>query len=106
MGKNIRIFHIEIIYLIGCNITAVIVIIITKSTFETVRSAYPENKDVSGFGCPASSCILYWFRTKFIFPEKRKSLLQAAIRARCPEEYRISRLNSSGHISGNRYGLS
>jgi DNA-binding XRE family transcriptional regulator len=34
MGKNIRIFHIEIIYLIGGNITAVIVIILTKSTFE------------------------------------------------------------------------
>ena len=30
MGKNIRIFHIEIIYLIGGNITAVIVIILTK----------------------------------------------------------------------------
>ena len=34
MGKNIRIFHIEIIYLIGGNITAVMVIILTKSTFE------------------------------------------------------------------------
>ena len=33
-GKNIRIFHIEIIYLIGGNITAVMVIILTKSTFE------------------------------------------------------------------------
>ena len=34
MGKNIRIFHIEIIYLIGGNITTVIVIIFTESTFE------------------------------------------------------------------------
>ena len=34
MGEDIRIFHIEIIHLIGCNITTVIVIILTKSTFE------------------------------------------------------------------------
>ena len=34
MGEDIRIFHIEIIHLIGCNITTVIVIIFTESTFE------------------------------------------------------------------------
>ena len=33
MGENIRILHIEIIHLIGCNITTVIVIILTESTF-------------------------------------------------------------------------
>ena len=34
MGEDIRIFHIEIIHLIGCNITTVIVIIFTERTFE------------------------------------------------------------------------
>ena len=34
MRENIRIFRIEIIYLIGCNITMVIVIIFTKSLLD------------------------------------------------------------------------
>ena len=42
MGENIRIFHIEIIYFIGCNITTVIVIIFTKSTFELFDQLIPE----------------------------------------------------------------
>ena len=42
MGEDIRIFHIEIIHLIGCNITAVIVIIFTESTFELLYQLVPE----------------------------------------------------------------
>ena len=42
MGKNIRIFHIEIIYLIGGNITTVIVIIFTKNTFELLNQLISE----------------------------------------------------------------
>ena len=42
MGENIRILHIEIIHLIGCNITAVIVIIFTKSTFELLNQFITE----------------------------------------------------------------
>ena len=47
MGEDIRIFHIEIIYLIGGNITAVIVIILTKSTFELLDQLIPEITDAS-----------------------------------------------------------
>ena len=42
MGENIRIFHIEIIHLIGCNITTVIVIIFTKNTFELLNQLISE----------------------------------------------------------------
>ena len=42
MGENIRVFHIEIIHLIGCNITTVIVIIFTKNTFELLNQLISE----------------------------------------------------------------
>ena len=40
MEEDIKIFHIEIIHLIGCNITTVIVIIFTESTFELSQNNY------------------------------------------------------------------
>ena len=39
MGEDIRIFHIEIIHFIGCNITTVIVIIFTERTFKLRKKA-------------------------------------------------------------------
>ena len=42
MGENIRILHIEIIHLIGCNITTVIVIIFTESPLELFNQLIPE----------------------------------------------------------------
>ena len=68
MGENIRIFHIEIIYLIGGNITAVIVIILTKSTFELLDQLIPEIRTYLDSGVQ-QFCILFRFRTKFFFPE-------------------------------------
>ena len=64
MGKNIRIFHIEIIYLIGCNITAVIVIILTKSTFELFDQLIPKIRTYLDSGVQ-QFCILFWFRICF-----------------------------------------
>ena len=40
MEEDIKIFHIEIIHFIGCNITTVIVIIFTESTFELSQNNY------------------------------------------------------------------
>ena len=68
MGEDIRIFHIEIIYLIGGNITAVIVIILTKSTFELLDQLIPEIRTYLDSGVQ-QFCILFRFRTKFFFPE-------------------------------------
>ena len=42
MRENIRILHIKIVYLFGCNVTAVIVIIFTKSCFELGNQIIPE----------------------------------------------------------------
>lgn len=42
MGEDIRIFHIEIIHFIGCNITTVIVIIFTESPLELFNQLIPE----------------------------------------------------------------
>ena len=42
MGENIRIFHIKIIHLIGYNITTVIVVIFTESTFELFNQLIPK----------------------------------------------------------------
>ena len=64
MGKNIRIFHIEIIYLIGGNITAVIVIILTKSTFELLNQLIPEIRTYLDSGVQ-KFCILFRFRTNY-----------------------------------------
>ena len=68
MGKNIRIFHIEIIYLIGCNITMVIVIIFTESTFELFDQLIPKIRTYLDSGVQ-QFCILFWFRAKFFFSE-------------------------------------
>lgn len=68
MGENIRILHIEIIHLIGCNITAVIVIIFTKSTFELLNQLITEIRTYLDSGIQ-QFCVLFWFRTKFFFPE-------------------------------------
>ena len=68
MGEDIRIFHIEIIHLIGCNITTVIVIILTKSTFELLDQLIPEIRTYLDSGVQ-QFCLLFRFRTKFFFPE-------------------------------------
>ena len=68
MGEDIRIFHIEIIHLIGCNITAVIVIIFTESTFELLYQLVPEIRTYLDSGIQ-QFCVLFWIRTKFFFPE-------------------------------------
>ena len=68
MGKNIRIFHIEIIYLIGGNITTVIVVIFTESTFELFNQLIPKIRTYLDSGIQ-QFCVLFWFRTKFFFPE-------------------------------------
>lgn len=68
MGENIRIFHIKIIHLIGGNITAMIVIILTKSTFELLNQLIPKIRTYLDSGVQ-QFCILFWFRTKFFFPE-------------------------------------
>ena len=57
MGENIRILHIEIIHLIGGNITTVIVVIFTESTFELFNQLIPKWL----FRCGEAAC-----------PEKRK----------------------------------
>ena len=68
MGKNIRIFHIEIIYLIGGNITTVIVVIFTESTFELFNQLIPKIRTYLDSGIQ-QFCVLFWFRKKFFFPE-------------------------------------
>ena len=68
MGENIRILHIEIIHLIGCNITTVIIVIFTKSTFELFNQLIPEIRTYLDSGIQ-QFCVLFWFRTKFFFPE-------------------------------------
>ena len=68
MGEDIRIFHIEIIHLIGCNITTVIVIIFTESTFELFDQLIPKIRTYLDSGVQ-QFCILFRFRTKFFFPE-------------------------------------
>ena len=58
MGEDIRIFHIEIIYLIGGNITAVIVIILTKSTFAIMKKgSFLYSGSVSGLLENAKGCV-------------------------------------------------
>ena len=52
----------------ACNITAVIVIILTKSTFELLEQLIPENRTYLDSGVQQFG-ILFWFRTKFFFPE-------------------------------------
>ena len=68
MGEDIRIFHIEIIYLIGCNITTVIVVIFIESTFELFNQLIPKIRTYLDSGIQ-QFCVLFWFRTKFFFPE-------------------------------------
>jgi hypothetical protein len=68
MRENIRILHIEIIHLIGCNITAVIVIILTESTFELFDQLIPKIRTYLDSGVQ-QFCILFRFRTKFFFSE-------------------------------------
>ena len=68
MGENIRVFHIEIIHLIGCNITTVIVIIFTESPLELFNQLIPEIRTYLDSGVQ-QLCILFRFRTKFFFPE-------------------------------------
>ena len=46
MEEDIKIFHIEIIHLIGCNITTVIVIIFTESTFELFDQLIPKHPEL------------------------------------------------------------
>ena len=68
MGEKIRVFHIEIIHLIGCNITAVIVIIFTENTFELFDQLIPKIRTYLDSGVQ-QFCILFRLRTKFFFPE-------------------------------------
>ena len=68
MGEDIRIFHIEIIHLIGCNITTVIVIIFTESTFKLFDQLIPKIRTYLDSGVQ-QFCVLFWIRTKFFFPE-------------------------------------
>ena len=44
MREAIGIFHIEIIHFMGCDITIVIVIIFTKSTFELLNQFLSESR--------------------------------------------------------------
>ena len=68
MGEDIRIFYIEIIHLIGCNITTVIVIIFTESIFELFDQLIPKIRTYLDSGVQ-QFCVLFWIRTKFFFPE-------------------------------------
>ena len=61
MGENIRILHIEIIHLIGCNITAVIVIIFTKSTFELLNQFITEIRTYLDSGADRNEKLLFDF---------------------------------------------
>ena len=64
IGENIRVFHIEIIHLIGCNITTVIVIIFTESPLELFNQLIPEIRTYLDSGVQ-QFCILFRFRTKY-----------------------------------------
>ena len=75
MGENIRILHIEIIHLIGCNITTVIVIIFTESTFELFEQLNPKIRTYLDSGVQ-QFCILFRFRTKFFFQESGSIFLK------------------------------
>ena len=68
MGEDIRIFHIEIIHFIGCNITTVIVIIFIECTFELLYQFVPKIRTYLDSGIQ-QFCVLFRIRMKFFFSE-------------------------------------
>ena len=90
MGEDIRIFHIEIIHFIGCNITTVIVIIFIERTFELLYQLVPKIRTYLDSGIQ-QFCVLFRIRMKFSSRKAAASFLSCFLREKSWES-RISRL--------------